>query len=361
MKALVTGVAGFIAAEVSRQLLAAGHEVVGVDNLNDYYDVRLKDFRLSQLLGQTAALDGSPVHSSFAGVGSQRRADGEFEFYPLDIEDSAALEALFAAHRFDVVFNLAARAGVRYSLKNPHVYLGTNTLGTLNVLEAMRRHGVKKHVLASTSSLYSGSPMPFREDLPVDTPLSPYAVTKRAAELMAYSYHRLHGIDSTVLRYFTVYGPAGRPDMSVFRFIKWIDEGQPLELFGDGTQARDFTYVDDIARGTILAAKPLGYEVINLGGGRNPVSLQTLIGWIEAALGRKAEIVGRPFHSADVMETWASIEKASRLLGWSPVVPVEKGIRSTVEWHRENREWLQKVQVRSFEDAICGSHVSSSH
>lgn len=188
MKALVNGVAGFIAAEVARQLLAACHEVIGVDNLNDYYDVRLKDFRLSQLLGRPAALEGSPVSSRFAATGLQRRADERFEFRPLDIEDGVALEALFATHRFDVVFNLAGRASVRYSLDNPHVYLATNTIGTLNVLEAMRRHGVKKHVLASTSSLYAGCPLLFREDLPVDKPLSPYVVTKRAAELMAYSF-----------------------------------------------------------------------------------------------------------------------------------------------------------------------------
>lgn len=345
MKALVTGVAGFIAAEVARQLLEAGHEVVGVDNLNDYYDVRLKDYRLSRLLGQPAPAAGRPTRSGHAPGAVVCRADGRFEFRALDIEDGVALDAVFAQHRFDVVFNLAGRAGVRYSLENPHVYLATNTLGTLNILEAMRRHGVKKHVLASTSSLYAGCPMPFREDLPVDTPLSPYAVTKRAAELMAFSYHRLHGIDSTVVRYFTVYGPAGRPDMSVFRFIKWIEEGQPLELFGDGTQARDFTYVDDIARGTILAAKPLGYEVINLGGGQNPVSLQKLIGWIETALGRRAKIAGRPFHSADVKETWADIEKATRLLGWTPQVFVQEGVVRTVKWYRENEELCREIHV----------------
>jgi UDP-glucuronate 4-epimerase len=345
MKALVTGVAGFIAAEVARQLLESGHEVVGVDNLNDYYDVRLKDYRLSRLLGQPAPSAGGLTRSGHAPGGVARRADGCFEFRALDIEDGAALDAVFAQHRFDVVFNLAGRAGVRYSLENPHVYLATNTLGTLNVLESMRRHGVKKHVLASTSSLYAGCPMPFREDLPVDTPLSPYAVTKRAAELMAYSYHRLYGIDSTVVRYFTVYGPAGRPDMSVFRFIKWIEEGTPLTLFGDGSQARDFTYVEDIARGTILASKPLGFEIINLGGGRNPVTLQELINWIEAALEQKAVIYSRPFHAADVKETWADIGKASRLLEWIPMVPVRTGISHTVAWHQEHREWLRSIQT----------------
>ena len=187
--------------------------------------------------------------------------------------------------------------------------------------------------------------MPFREDQPVNTPLSPYTATKKAAEMLAYSYHRLHGIDTTVLRYLTVFGPAGRPDMSPFRFIKWIDEGTPLEVFGDGTQARDFTYLDDIARGTVLAAKPLGYEVINLGGGRNPITLHAMIGMIERELGKKAVLNTKPFSTADMNETWADIAKAEALLGWKPEISVEEGFRRTVAWHVENRGWLRHVQV----------------
>lgn len=340
---LVTGAAGFIAAKVCEQLLAAGHTVVGVDNLNDYYDVRLKDWRLARLLGEERAVPGGDrSRSRYAGRGA---ASGNFHFRALDLEDLAALEALFAEFPFDAVFNLAARAGVRYSIENPHVYLSTNAHGTLNVMEAMRRRGVKKQVLASTSSLYAGCPMPFTEDQPVNTPLSPYAATKKAAELMAHTYHRLFGLDTTVVRYFTVYGPAGRPDMAPFRFIQWISEGKPLQLFGDGTQARDFTYIDDIARGTILAAQPLGYEIINLGGGRNPVRLQTLIEFIEHELGRRAVIEGQPFHAADVKETWADIAKAERLLGWKPQVGFEEGFRRTVEWHRENRDWLRTIAI----------------
>jgi nucleoside-diphosphate-sugar epimerase len=194
-------------------------------------------------------------------LGSQKLTNqsantAKFTFLALDIENLAALDRLFAEFKFDAVLNLAARAGVRYSMENPHVYLTTNTHGTLNILESMRKHGVKKHVLASTSSLYAGCTMPFTEDLPVNTPLSPYAASKKGAELMAYSYFKLYGLDTTVCRYFTVFGPAGRPDMSIFRFIKWIEAGQPLELMGDGSQSRDFTYVDDIARGTIAALKP---------------------------------------------------------------------------------------------------------
>jgi nucleoside-diphosphate-sugar epimerase len=263
----------------------------------------------------------------------------------LDIEDLASLDRLFATHRFDAVLNLAARAGVRYSMENPHVYLTTNTHGTLNILECMRKHGVKKHVLASTSSLYAGCPMPFTEDLPVNTPLSPYAASKKGAELMAYSYYKLYGLDTTVLRYFTVFGPAGRPDMSIFRFIKWIEAGEPVQLMGDGSQSRDFTYVDDIARGTIAALKPLGYEIINLGGGRNPISLQTVIAFIEKALSKKAVIDGQPFHIADIKETWADISKAERLLGWKPQVAPMDGFQKSVDWYLANKSWCQHVQL----------------
>ncbi|MBI2511133.1 MAG: NAD-dependent epimerase/dehydratase family protein [Opitutae bacterium] len=340
---LVTGAAGFIASRVCELLLAEGHTVVGVDNLNPYYDPRLKDYRLARLLGEAEGFaPGMATSSRYAGRVAQR---GAFHFRALDLENLGALEALFTEFRFDAVFNLAARAGVRYSLENPHVYLSTNAHGTLNVMEAMRRHGVKKQVLASTSSLYAGCPMPFTEDQPVNTPLSPYAATKKAAELMAYTYHKLYGLDTTVVRYFTVFGPAGRPDMAPFRFIEWISRGQPIELFGDGTQARDFTFVDDIARGTILAAKPLGYEIVNLGGGNNPVSLHTIIGYVEAALGKKAALNGKPPHAADMRETWADIAKAGRLLGWRPQVSVEEGFRRTVAWHGENAAWLPQIQL----------------
>jgi nucleoside-diphosphate-sugar epimerase len=346
MRYLVTGCAGFIASRTCELLLEAGHEVVGIDNLNDYYDVRLKDWRLSRLLGANARPLGSDPHkSAYAGAGRLSGQGGRFTFETVDIENLAALDRLFAEFRFDGVLNLAARAGVRYSMENPHVYLTTNTHGTLNILECMRKHGVKKHVLASTSSLYAGCEMPFTEELPVNTPLSPYAASKKAAELMAYSYFKLYGLDTSVLRYFTVFGPAGRPDMSIFRFIKWIEAGQPLELMGDGSQSRDFTYVDDIARGTIAALKPLGYEIINLGGGNNPITLQTVIAFIEKALGKKAIIDLKPFHIADIKETWADISKAERLLGWKPVVKPMDGFQKSVDWYLANKSWCQHVQL----------------
>jgi UDP-glucuronate 4-epimerase len=309
-KVLVTGVAGFIANKTAEFLLKDGIEVVGIDNMNDYYDVRLKKHRLETLI-----------------------SNPNFTFKQMDIENKKDLADLFLTYKFDAVLNLAARAGVRYSMENPEVYMTTNAMGTLNILNEMKNHGIKKMVLASTSSLYAGQQMPFDETLPVNTPISPYAASKKAAEVMAYSYHFLYGMDISIVRYFTVYGPAGRPDMSIFRFVKWIDEGKPLELFGDGCQSRDFTFVDDIARGTIKALKPVGYEIINLGGGNNPISLNTVIGMIEKMLGKKAIIQNKEFHIADIKETWANISKAERLLGWKPEVSFEEGIKRSVDWH----------------------------
>ncbi len=319
---LVTGAAGFIAARTARFLLDQGYRVVGVDNLNDYYDVRLKQHRLEAL---------------------QRHED--FTFYEQDIEDVGFMDSLFRERSFSTVINLAARAGVRYSMENPYVYMSTNAQGTLNLLQAMKSHGVDKMVLASTSSLYAGQEMPFGEELAVNTPISPYAASKKAAEVMAYSYHYLYGLDISVVRYFTVYGPAGRPDMSVFRFIKWIDEGTPVRLFGDGTQSRDFTYVDDIARGTIKAMKRLGYEIINLGGGNKPKSINTIINIIEQALGKEAIVKNKPFHKADLMTTWADIRKARRLLDWEPEIEVEEGLRKTIDWYLESKDWIRDIKV----------------
>ena len=351
MKILVTGIAGFIAARTASLLLEQGHNVVGLDNMNEYYDIRLKVHRLRELArlaggdGELIALFDVTQPSATDYSGPAYFKAGRLEFHKLDIEDKEALRELFRRHRFDAVLNLAARAGVRYSMVNPGVYMTTNAMGTLNIMEAMREGGCPKMVLASTSSLYAGQLMPFREDLPVNTPISPYAASKKAAEVMAYSYHYLYGLDVSVTRYFTVFGPAGRPDMSIFRFIKWIDEGTPIELFGDGTQSRDFTYVDDIARGTIAAIRPVGYEVINLGGGKNPISINEVIAWTEEALGKKASRRQEPFHKADIQATWADIEKARRLLGWAPQISPHDGLQRTVAWYRENKAWLAHIRL----------------
>jgi UDP-glucuronate 4-epimerase len=318
---LVTGAAGFIAAQTATQLLAAGHTVVGIDDMNDYYDPRLKQWRVDQLKGQTG-----------------------FEFRRIDITNLNELLPVFEANRFDAVINLAARAGVRYSMKNPWVYFQTNVMGNLNLLEQCKDHGIKKYVFASTSSLYAGLPMPFSESTPTMTPISPYAASKGSAEMTCYTYHRLYDIDISVVRYFTVYGPAGRPDMSPFRFIRWIDEGSELVLYGDGTQSRDFTYVDDIARGTIAALKPVGYEIINLGNNR-PHRLIEAIHLMERYLGKEAKIKYLPFQPTDMKDTWADVEKAKRLLGWEPTVSLEVGLRQTVAWYRANQDWVRQIQI----------------
>jgi dTDP-glucose 4,6-dehydratase len=318
---LITGCAGFIGWKVSEWALGKGQAVIGIDNLNDAYDVRLKEWRLGRL-------QGNP----------------QFRLHRLDITDRQALGQLFEENAFEAVINLAARAGVRQSLENPWVYYETNVMGTLNLLELCKEHGIKKFVLASTSSLYGQGERPFREEQSTDRPLSPYAASKKAAEALCYAYHHLYGIDMTVLRYFTVYGPAGRPDMSIFRFIKGVAEGEPLVLYGDGTQERDFTYIDDIARGTLAALKPLGYEVINLGSDR-PVPLHDVITLIERFLGRQAQIQRRPMHPADVTATWADISKACKLLGWVPQTSLEEGLRRTVDWYMHNRDWAKQIQL----------------
>jgi UDP-glucuronate 4-epimerase len=322
MRILLTGTAGFIGARTAQLALDAGHEVVGIDNLNDYYDPRIKHHRLAPLLESSG-----------------------FQFVEMDIEDQAALDRIFAEHRFDAVINLAARAGVRASIESPQIYLTTNTQGTLNLLERMVKHDIGKFVIASTSSLYAGQPMPFTEDANVTRPISPYAATKLAAEALSYVWHHLHQLDVTVLRYFTVYGPGGRPDMAPFRFSEWIRRSQSINLFGDGNQTRDFTYIDDIARGTLAALKPTGYEIINLGGGNTPVSINAMIASLSGNLGKDARINYLPPIAADMQDTFAEISKAKRLLEWEPHISPEEGFRLTAEWHQEQSGWLDFVEL----------------
>ncbi|MDA7900930.1 NAD-dependent epimerase/dehydratase family protein, partial [Akkermansiaceae bacterium] len=250
------------------------------------------------------------------------------------------------SNTFDAVINLAARAGVRASITDPFVYLSTNTLGTLNLLDLMLKHNVKRYVMASTSSLYAGKLMPFLETADVRQPLSPYAASKLGAEAMAYSYYHLYGLDVSILRYFTVYGPAGRPDMSPFRFTEWVSRREPITLYGDGEQTRDFTYIDDIARGTIAATEQCdGYEIYNIGGGNEPISINAMIAEIERHLGKKAIIDYQSQNNADMQDTAANIDKAMDKLGWKPDVSPFDGLERTVKWHQENVEWLRNVTL----------------
>ena len=317
---LVTGCAGFIGWKVAHQLLKMKKRVTGIDNMNNYYDPALKRWRLESL-------------KNFA----------HFSFYKIDIANYKKLRDVFKNSKIDAVINLAARAGVRASVEDPWVYLDANTKGTLNLLECCKDYKVKKFILASTSSLYASLDMPFKETSRTDTPLAPYSATKKGAETLCYAYHYLCGIDITVLRYFTVYGPAGRPDMSIFKFIKNMDAGNPIPVFGDGNQTRDFTYIDDIADGTIRALKPMGYEIINLGG-NHPVKLKYVIRLLEKNLGKKARIKRFPRHPADVTATWAHIQKAKKLLGWRPRTSLEDGVKKTVKWFFENKKFLKKLK-----------------
>lgn len=319
---LVTGAAGFIGAALAESLLADGHHVTGYDNLNDAYDRRLKTWRLDRL-----------------------QVQGAFAFQEVDISDASALEAASGDTAFDAVFNLAARAGVRPSLKNPAAYFAANTIGALNVLELARRKGIPKMVQASTSSLYGAhNPRPFDESADISRPLSPYAASKGAAELLCHTYHYLYGLDITILRYFTVYGPAGRPDMSIFRFVQSIAEERPVRIYGDGRQERDFTFRDDIVRGTIAALRPVGYEIINLGNDR-PIALLEVVSMIEKLMDRPARVEFHPEAPADVRATWANIARAGSLLGWEPTTDLEQGLQACVAWYFAERDWASKVNT----------------
>jgi len=318
---LITGVAGFIASRIAELLIADGHCVYGVDNMNSIYDVRMKEYRLHRL----KALPG-------------------FTFEKVDISSREVIGKLtrLVSHP-DAVINLAAIAGVRNSVEDPWLYLDTNTTGTLNMLEYCRKNRVPKFILASTSSLYgSGGNPPHSEDHDTDHPLQPYAASKKGAEVMAYAYHHLYGLDVSIVRYFTVYGPAGRPDMAIFRFCQWISEGREVQVTGDGEQSRGFTYVDDIARGTILGLRSVGYEVFNLGG-HEVCTINQVIRMLETRLGKKATIRYISFNIADVLTNVADVSKARTLLGWNPQVDLDKGITNLVNWYLQEREWAKDV------------------
>ena len=330
MKVLVTGAAGFIGARTAQRLLDAGHEVVGLDNLNDYYDVNLKQARLARLAGPS------------------------FRFVKLELADDTAMAQLFAREKFARVVHLAAQAGVRHSLQEPHAYIRSNITGTLNVLEGCRHNGVEHLVYASTSSVYgANTDMPFSVHRIADHPLSLYGASKRANELMAHSYSALFALPTTGLRFFTVYGPWGRPDMALFTFTRNILEGRPIDVYNQGHHARDFTYVDDIAEGVVRACERIAqpdpqwnsrapdpatssapFRLYNIGN-HQPVQLMRYIEVIEQCLGRKAQMNLLPLQPGDVPETFADIDDLVRDTGYRPATPIEVGIRRFVDWFCE--------------------------
>ena len=318
---LVTGAAGFIGARTSEMLLSQGHTVTGIDNLNEAYDPRIKEYRLRKL-----------------------EATPGFTFVKADIAERNIIQhSTLNLKPFDGVINLAARAGVRYSVEDPWVFIDSNVTGTLNMLEVCRRSGNAKFILASTSSIYGANPpYPTPESASSSEVLQPYAASKKGAEVLAHSYHHLYGIDTTVLRFFTVYGPAGRPDLALFRFVQWILEGRPVRINGDGAQSRGFTYIDDIVRGIIAALKPVGYEVINLGG-HEVITINGLVTLIEDITGKKAIVQHGPPNPADMFTNWADVSKARDLLGWSPEYDMRRGTEKLVEWYLQERDWAKDV------------------
>ncbi len=331
---LVTGAAGFIGSHLSKRLLDRGDQVVGLDNLNDYYDVQLKKDRLAQLTGRKG-----------------------FSFQLLDLADRAGIERLFAEGAFEVVVNLAAQAGVRYSLENPHAYVDSNLVGFVNVLEGCRHNRVQHLVYASSSSVYgANTKMPFSVHDNVDHPVSLYAATKKANELMAHTYSHLYQLPTTGLRFFTVYGPWGRPDMALFLFTKAILEGRPINVFNEGRMRRDFTYIDDIVEGVVRVSDRIPqanpdwtgdqpdpgtsrapYRIYNIGNNQ-PVELQHFIASIEKSLGMKAEKKLLPMQPGDVPATYADVDDLIQDVDFRPATAIEVGIQRFVDWYREYHE-----------------------
>jgi UDP-glucuronate 4-epimerase len=334
MNILVTGAAGFIGFHVSMRLLQQGYTVIGLDNMSDYYDIQLKEDRIKQL-----------------------ETDEAFAFLRLDLADRAGMEDLYAAYHFDRVINLAAQAGVRYSLENPHTYIDSNVMGFLHVLEGCRRTNVPHLVFASSSSVYGlNSKMPFSVHDNVDHPISLYAATKKANELMAHTYSHLYGIPTTGLRFFTVYGPWGRPDMALFLFTRSILTGLPIQIFNNGQMQRDFTYIDDIVEGVVRVmnhipetdpawtgeapdpgSSPAPYRLYNIGN-KNPVQLMEFVGAIENKLGKKAEKEFLPMQPGDVPATCADVNDLNQAVGFKPSTPLKEGIEKFIEWYLDYYE-----------------------
>ena len=317
MKYLITGGAGFIGSNLADSLLHDGHEVAVIDNFNDYYDVEIKKANVAAQLNNQ-----------------------HYKIYHADIEDMAALQKIFAENKFDAVVHLAARAGVRPSLERPLDYVNSNILGTVNILECMKNNACKKLVIASSSSVYGNCKAEkFSEDLKVTEPISPYAATKSACEQLCYTWHHLYGINVVALRFFTVYGPRQRPDLAISKFCRLIDEGKPIQMYGDGTTKRDYTFIEDIVAGikASIAYDKTGFEIINLGGGE-PITLKKMIETIEQKMGKKAEIEHLPMQPGDVEKTVCDYTKAQKLLNYKPNTSFAEGIAKYVAWKRKARK-----------------------
>ncbi len=313
MNFLVTGGAGFIGSHVSERLLRDSHRVVIVDDFNDFYDPAIKRRNMARI-----------------------QALGPVQLHQADIVDKAAMDRFFAAEKFDGIIHLAARAGVRPSIEHPLLYTQTNFTGTMHLLECARTAGIRKFVFASSSSVYGiNSKVPFSESDPIFKPISPYAATKLAGEALCHTYHHLHGMDITCLRFFTVYGPAQRPDLAIHKFARLIAVGRPIQMFGDGSTRRDYTFIEDIVDGIMACVQGrFGYEIFNLGNSQT-VELRRLIELIEHALGKKAIIERRPEQPGDVPITFADVSKARRMLGYEPKTKIEQGIGKFVEWFQQ--------------------------
>ncbi|MCJ7471655.1 MAG: GDP-mannose 4,6-dehydratase [Actinobacteria bacterium] len=316
MNILITGGAGFIGSHLSEKIIALGHRVICIDNFNDYYDPAIKENNINGIL------------------------DNEnYRLYRADILDKQAIREIFSTSSIDLVIHLAARAGVRPSLANAVLYEKVNVEGTINLLESCREHGVDKFIFASSSSVYGGNEKtPFSEDDRVDSPVSPYAATKKSGELICYTYHHLYNISVFAYRFFTVYGPRQRPEMAIHKFSRKILDGEPIEVYGDGTSSRDYTYIDDIITGIANSLECIdGYEVINLGNSK-PIRLLKLIGFIEETVGKKSIIDFRDPQPGDVFTTYADTRKARKMINFSPETPIEKGIGHFIKWYKKKKK-----------------------
>jgi len=318
---LITGVCGFIGFHTAKRLLETNHKIIGIDNINNSYDTTLKEQRLSKL-------------SSYS----------DFIFHKIDISNIDELNTIFNQHKIFKIIHLAGKAGVRKSLEEPQQYINTNILGTVNLLELSKNCKIEILINASSSSVYADNELPFNENQCIKNISSPYGVTKRAAELFTYSYHKIYNLNIINFRFFTVYGSYGRPDLSIFKFIKLIDNNQPIHIYGNGEQTRSFTYVDDIVTGIINSLNFIGFETINLGNDKR-YSLNYLIQLIENKLNKKAIKIFENQNNLDMSDTLPDIEKANKLLNWQPKTDLNEGIEKTINWHIENRELVNKIVI----------------